>query len=591
MKLKSLLFIAVMVIITSCQSGKSKSTDSTIYYGGDIVTMEGESPEYVEALVAHEGKIVFVGEKSEALKKYDGKEVDLKGKSMFPGFIDGHAHFYGFGAQAIGANLLASPDGKVNDFEDLIDELNEWAGEDGNVERLGWIYGMGYDDAALEEREHPTKFDLDKVSDTIPIVIIHISGHLAVMNSAGLDYYGIDSTMEDPEGGVIRRIDTINNVPNGVLEEMAAMPYFMDVIMPKEEEDAFYLLDRAQELAVQYGHTTVEEGRALGNHEDLLSYAEKKGFDIDVLSYLDYSMKDNVKGICCAIESDKHEHEHTKVSYDRMNTKWVGKTYHNGYRVAGMKISLDGSPQGRTAWCRDPYVIPPDDKEDGYNGYPIFEEDDSVQSLFELAFQNNWQVEVHANGDSAIDQLIKTMKPAVEKYGNEDRRSVLIHGQFLKKDQYDDLKELKVIPSMFTMHTFYWGDWYKEIIGPERAQLICPAKSLLDEGFDITIHTDAPVALPNLMQIVWASVNRTSRSGDIMGPDERISPYQAMKAITLTSAYQHFEEDLKGSLKVGKLADLVILSDNPLKITPENINNITVLETIKEGVSVFKSKN
>jgi len=179
------------------------------------------------------------------------------------------------------------------------------------------------------------------------------------------------------------------------------------------------------------------------------------------------------------------------------------------------------------------------------------------------------------------------MKPAAEKYGNEDRRSVLIHGVFLQKRQYAEMKNLKIIPSMFTMHTFYWGDWYKEIIGEERAQQIAPAKSLIDAGFNITIHTDAPVALPNLMQIVWASVNRVSRSGKVMGPDERISPYEALKAITIWSAHQHFEEDKKGSLAVGKLADLVILSDNPLTIDPMKINQIKVIQTLKDGESVY----
>ena len=141
---------------------------------------------------------------------------------------------------------------------------------------------------------------------------------------------------------------------------------------------------------------------------------------------------------------------------------------------------------------------------------------------------------------------------------------------------------------MYTMHTFYWGDWYKEIIGPEQAQKISPAKSLIDDGFLITIHTDAPVATPNQMTIVGASVNRTSRSGTVMGADERISAYQALQGITINSAYQCFEEDRKGSLKEGKLADLVILSDNPLKVDPMEIKKITVLETIKEGNTVYQ---
>ena len=587
MKLKILLIFAIVIVIVivtfAYQTEKKTNVNSTIYYGGDIVTMKGNNPEYVEALVVKDGEIEFVGKKAEALKKFNGKEIDLKGKSMFPGFIDGHCHFYGFGAQAIGANLLASPDGAVDDIDALIKTLKEWATEE-NVSRLGWIYGMGYDDAALKEGRHPTKEDLDKVSTEIPIIVIHISAHFAVVNSAGLEKLGINSETLDPEGGIIRRVSGTKE-PNGVLEELAAIPVFMDIILPKKEEDVFHFIEEAQKLAVKYGYTTAEEGRAFGNHEDMMNYAEKKGFNIDVVSYLDYSMKNNVKGLSCAGE---HKHEGTGESYKRMESKWSGKKYINGYRVGGMKITLDGSPQGRTAWRNEPYLLPPDGQDKDYNGYPAIPNDKDVQELFELAFRNDWQVEVHVNGDAAIDQMIRTMKPAAEKYGNDDRRSVLIHGMFLRKNQYSALKELNVIPSMFTMHTFYWGDWYKEIIGPEKAQLICPAKSLIDDGFKITIHTDAPVALPNLMQIVWASVNRVSRTGDVMGPNERITPYQAMQAITIWSAWQHFEDDRKGSLETGKLADLVILSDNPIKIDPMKINTITVLETIKEGNTVYK---
>jgi hypothetical protein len=138
------------------------------------------------------------------------------------------------------------------------------------------------------------------------------------------------------------------------------------------------------------------------------------------------------------------------------------------------------------------------------------------------------------------------------------------------------------------MHTFYWGDWYDQIIGPGLAQQISPMRSVLDAGMIATSHTDAPVALPNLMQVMWATVNRTSRSGKVMGPDERLTPDEALKSITLWGAYQHFEETTKGSLEPGKLADMVILSDNPLTIDPMKINTIVVLETIKEGSTVYR---
>jgi len=249
---------------------------------------------------------------------------------------------------------------------------------------------------------------------------------------------------------------------------------------------------------------------------------------------------------------------------------------------------LDGSPQGRTAWRTIPYLLPPDGQKQGYKGYPAIAEDHKVTDIYDSAFANNWQILTHANGDAAIDQMIRCMQKAAVNYGNNNRRSVLIHGQLIRLDQLDSLKKLDVIASLFPMHTFYWGDWYKQIIGPEMAEKISPIKSALNKGLKVTSHTDAPVAFPNLMMILYTTVNRVTRSGTVLGPEERLTPYEALQSITIWGAYQHFEEDKKGSLKVGKLADMVVLDKNPLKVDPMTLKNIQVLETIKKGKSVYK---
>jgi predicted amidohydrolase YtcJ len=152
------------------------------------------------------------------------------------------------------------------------------------------------------------------------------------------------------------------------------------------------------------------------------------------------------------------------------------------------------------------------------------------------------------------------------------------------------LKQLDIIASLFPLHTFYWGDWHKEIIGDSLGNKISPTRTALNKGLKLTIHTDAPVALPNLMRMVGISVERKSRSGQEIGPEERLTPYEAMQAITIWSAYQHFEEDSKGTLEAGKLADLVVLDKNPVKVEPQEIKDIEVMETIKEGETVFTRK-
>lgn len=563
----TLLLILGICLLFSCKNEKKEQntlSSATVYYNGDIITMQGESPQYAEVLVVEDGKIAFVGRKEEADKKYElAKKIDLKGKTLLPGFIDGHAHFDNFSTQAIGAKILPPPDAGAKNIPTLINILKEWNTPE-NRALTGWIFGIGFDDSVLDEKRFPTKYDLDEVSTDFPIMIIHISGHFAVVNSKGLEKLGIDSNTEDPEGGIIRREG--NNEPNGVLEELAAIPNYAKALTPASPEAAEQFFEAGQAMALSYGYTTAQEGRTMKyNHEGLVKNAEAGKLKLDVVSYIDYAFADEL-----------------------MDSKWNSKNYNNHYRIGGMKITLDGSPQGRTAWRTQPYLIPPDGAEPGYKGYPAIPEDSVVTALYKKAFKNNWQVLTHTNGDAAMDQMIRTMKPAAEEFGNNDRRSVMIHGQYVREDQLDSFKELDVIASLFPLHTFYWGDWHKQIIGDSLGNFISPTRTALNKGLRITIHTDAPVALPNLMRMVGISVERKSRSGEVIGADEKLTPYEALKGITDWSAYQHFEEDTKGTLEAGKIADLVILDKNPLKVPEEEIKNIIVLETYKEGVQVYK---
>lgn len=396
-------------------------------------------------------------------------------------------------------------------------------------------------------------------------MIIHISGHFCVVNSKGLELLNINSETPNPEGGVIRRVLGTQE-PNGVLEELAAIPFMPMVLGPKSEEALEKFLTAGQNMALSYGYTTVQEGRAMPNSHVFLEYAAKTNFlKLDVVSYIDYSVADSL-----------------------LKTDWYSSSYKNHYRIAGVKLTLDGSPQGRTAWRTQPYLIPPPGAKKGYSGYPAIPSDDTVEKIYENAFKNKWPIHTHANGDAAMDQMIRTLKKVTSKYGNSGRRDVLIHGQYVREDQLDEFKNLNIIASLFPLHTFYWGDWHKELIGDSLGNKISPTRTALNKGLKITIHTDAPVALPNLMRVIWTATNRVSRSGKIIGKKERLTPYEALKCITDWSAYQHFEEGTKGTLEVGKLADLVILDANPLKVKIDEIKDITVLETIKGGSIVFK---
>ena len=558
---KILLLILGITLVYSCKKSETSNL-STVYYNGDIITMVGDSPNYVEAIVEKDGKIIFTGSSEEAME-IAGKGhhmIDLKGKTLLPGLIDGHAHFGSFSAQAIGAQILPPPDAGASNIPKMIDILKAWNTAE-NRALTGWIFGLGFDDSVLEENRFPTKFDLDQVSTEHPIMIIHISGHFAVVNSKGLELLNITSETKDPEGGIIRR--TENEEPNGVLEELAGLPHYAKALTPASEEAANRFFEAGQEMALSYGYTTAQEGRAM-DQTMFVNAAEAKALKLDVVSYIDYDYVDDI-----------------------MNTKWNSKTYNNHYRIGGMKITLDGSPQGRTAWRTEPYLLRPHGTQTGYKGYPAFPDENKAISHFKKGYKNNWQVIAHANGDAAIDQFIKAVRIAADEYGNTDRRTTLIHGQYIREDQLDSLKTLDVIASLFPLHTFYWGDWHKEIIGDELGNKISPMRTAINKGVKVTIHTDAPVALPNLMRMVGISVERKSRSGQVIGANEKLTPYEALQAITIWSAYQHFEENIKGSLEAGKLADLVILDNNPLKVDEAKIKNIRVLKTIKEGEVVY----
>jgi predicted amidohydrolase YtcJ len=268
--------------------------------------------------------------------------------------------------------------------------------------------------------------------------------------------------------------------------------------------------------------------------------------------------------------------------------KNVSQEYKNRLRVGGAKLTIDGSPQGFTAWRDRPYYKPVGDFPPGYVGYPAVTSE-QVLTAVDWAYANDIQILVHSNGEAATDLLIAALRTAEAKHGRSDRRPVLIHGQFQREDQVQALVELGMMPSLFPMHTFYFGDWHRDqTVGPALADNISPTGWYVARGSRFTTHTDAPVAFPDTMRTLDATVTRRSRSGDIIGPDQRVDVMTALKAMTIWAAYQAFEEADKGSIEVGKRADFVILSADPTAVDPETLDQLLVTETVKDGESIFR---
>lgn len=554
---------AALLFSLISQIALGAETADTIFHDGTIITIDDAQPS-AEAVAVKDGKILAVGKLADVLKTAgEGtKKIDLAGKTMLPGFVDSHGHAWMIGFQSMTANLLPPPDGSGKDIESLTKLLKHWTANNKKaIDEIGWIVGFGYDNSQLAEQRHPTRNDLDKVSSEIPILIIHQSGHLGVANSKALAIAGISAETPNPKGGVFQR-ESDGKTPNGVAEEYA----FFQLIgafgqsLDKNVNDLFAV--EGAKLLASFGYTTGQEGRATqASLNALQRVADSGALKIDLVVYPDILEV-----------PDMHP----------------TRKYKHHFRVGGAKLTIDGSPQGKTAWLTEPYFIPPPGKDKDYRGYPAITEQQTMDAV-EKAYANNWQIIVHCNGDAAIDLMIKAIKAAQAKFPEVDNRPVLIHGQTLRRDQVDAIKALGIFPSLFPMHTFYWGDYHREsVLGPERAANISPTGWILEQNMMFGTHHDAPVALPDSMRVLSATVTRRTRSGRVLGPKHRVPVATALKAMTLWSAWQHFEENRKGSIEVGKLADLIVLSDNPLTIPEAQLNDLKVLATYKEGVSIYQ---
>ena len=557
--------IAALLTLVTGSTAFAQDVADRIWSGGSILTMN-DAAVRAEAVAEKDGKIIAVGAADDVMKLRgpNTQVIDLAGQAMIPGLVDAHGHMVFGGLQRMAANMLPPPDGDVTDIPSLQQTLREWmAANDKIVKDVNLVIGFGYDNTMLKEQRHPTRDDLDAVSKDVPIVLVHQSGHLFAVNSKVLEICGISADTPNPSGGVIRRREG-SQEPDGVLEETAGIAMIFKMLKGVGEQGFRAFIENGAELWASYGYTTAQEGRASPGTAELLRTVGSEGkLKVDVAIYPDVLIdRDYVK-------------------------KNLSPTYKNRVRVAGGKFTIDGSVQGFTAWRDRPYYKPTGDYPPGYVGYPAVQPEQTRDAI-DWAFANNVQLLTHANGEAASDQLIACIDAATKKHGAADRRPVLIHGQLLREDQVDSYKRLGVIPSLFPMHTFYWGDLHRDqTVGPALAENISPTGWCVTRGMKFTSHHDAPVAFPDSMRVLDATVTRRSRSGDIIGPAQRVDVITGLKAMTLWPAYQHFEEASKGSIEVGKLADFVILSKDPTAIDPETIDQIKVMQTIKEGQTIF----
>lgn len=515
----------------------------TLFYGGNILTMEENL--YTQALLVKDDKILAVGPEAD-LRAMAGKceEVNLYGATLMPGFIDAHSHF----SQMASAQLQISLEGA-----DTVEEMGRRIGiflEKHKPAPGQWVTARDYDKAP----PFPTLEELDSFAPKNPLVIHHKSGHMGFLNSLGLEALDITPQTQAPEGG---RIETKDGKLTGYLEENAFVSYLKKIPMAPPEE-LLQAYAKAQEIYASYGITTIQDGMIV--RELLPLYHMLIGRKLLKLDLVAYPEPD---------------------TYPQAREE-LGKASRH-LRIGGMKIFLDGSPQGRTAWMRRPYA-----GSDDYRGYGTMT-DEAVKQAMEKAAREETQLLAHCNGDAAAEQFLSCLEAVEESYPKlKDLRPVIVHGQLMGRDQLPKAAALGAMVSFFVAHVYHWGDVHVQNFGMDRASCISPARSALEQGVPITFHQDAPVIQPDMLETVWCACNRVTSKGVKLGQEECISVLDALKAITVNAAYQYFQEDRKGTLAPGKCADLVVLSRDPLQTPREELDQIQVLETWKDGERVYQ---
>lgn len=535
---------------------------ATLWRGGPIVTMEGDVPQTVEAVVERDGRILFAGKLAQArrLAGEGAQDRDLAGKTMLPGFVDAHSHFAS-AVQEAGRLDLAGPEaGVIADNASLMEAVRRFAA---NVPKGQWVVATRYDQEALTEKRYITRAELDAALPDHKVVLLHVSGHGMVANSRALDAAGLVDGQPAPDGGVVTT-DAQGRLTGGLFE--TAMAPVNAALPQKTAADKLAALGHAQDLYLREGFTFAQDAATRpADLAFLTSEAALRQLKLD-LALLPLSLT----GL-----DDLYSNPTLRPH------GWLGRV-----KLQGVKFVLDGSPQARTAYFTRDYAQGAPDGSHPWRGKPLAS-DAQFQAMAKEAHERGWQLFVHANGDAGIDMAIRGFE-ALGVKAADDRRPIVIHSQFVRPDQLKRYARIGVGPAFFSNHTFFWADVHRSNFGPGVTDFISPFPAARAAGLTPSNHSDYPVTGLDTRFQLWSAMARTSRSGVVSGPSQRESAYRALQALTTGPAWQTFEETRRGRIAAGLLADFVVLDRNPLTTPVEAIRAIAVTETIKEGKTVWR---
>ena len=530
--------------------------DAVLYSGGTILTMDRAILE-VDAVATIGSRIVAAGslDDAESALPRGFRPVDLAGRTMMPGFNEAHNHMIGFGEtlQYIDCGFPA-----VTAIQDIVDAVRERAASQASGT---WIIGRGYDDNKLEERRHPNRHDLDSATTEYPVMIVNGSGHLSAVNSLALDLAGVTRDSDDPEGGHFVRDE--HGEPTGVLHETAQQP-IRSVIPKPTVEDFVQALKLCNDTYVKAGITSSQDaGSDSADRIRAYQLAVARG---DLKLRTSMMIRENLLphiddlGLMQGFGSDR-------------------------LRVGPIKMFIDGSLIGRTAAVTIPFLEDPSDDNLGLTMMPQERLDDYVMHAHRLGYQ----IAIHAIGDRGIDMVLDAYEKALSEYPRDDHRHRIEHCGICRPDILDRIARLGVVPVSQPVFIIEYGDGFIRHLGLDRIQLTYPFRSFLDRNIPLVFSSDCPVSAFNPLKSVQAAVTERTGSGQSYALEEAVSVQEALEMFTVAGAYTTFEEDIKGAIKPGMLADFAILEQDPRSVEPESLSEIPVSTTIIGGEAVYEA--
>ena len=537
-------------------------TADLLLINGKIVTVDEEFSTK-EAVAVKDGKVMATGSTKEMKKlKGDSTEViDLEGKTVLPGLYDSHLHMLSTGATLQVINCRTPPMMSIADMAKAVGEKAK------KTKKGEWIVGRGWDQVKLSEHRNPTRYDFDKVAPNNPVYLTRTCGHLAVLNSKALELAGITKSTKDPIGGRIVRDE--KGEATGMLEEMPAMSLCLNLIPSATIEDKVQQIKAASDAFNAVGMTSVIEAGV--TEDEIVAYqlALKRGL-----------LHVRVNYMLRAIDGNEPE----ETSIQRIEHFPMITGYGNDMlRFQGLKILIDGGIGGKTALLREPYE---NDTRTGLLTVP----EAKLQHLVDAANKRGMLSGIHCCGGKAMDIVINTFKKTDKVKPRKGRRFYLIHAYQPSEQNFKDCIEYGIPVASQPDFLYYLGDSYVENVGIKRGAWLKPHRAWIDKGIMVAAGTDSPVTPYPPFPCLWAAVARkTELKKTVMGADQRVTREEAIRMYTVNGAYLSFEENLKGSLEPGMLADMIVI-DRDILICPEDdIKDTKVLRTILGGKTVYEA--